>query len=580
MSVFRCHKPRTFRQTQICVNLLLSFLQRLRFLIILAVPVLVVGDAQATEDFSESALNRKLDRLTAKFNEAISKSSTPLDELKARYRDALLQHVRNSKEKGLLKDVIAATDSIKELDDGSVTAGSKSPTVAKLKETYLSEAPIAKAKVRSRISIIRKQYAAALAEIVSDLTKADQIEDAKRVQKMVDKAMGQPVDVTTDGGINDPSDDTATRSAERERLTHYLKLGYHRGAAGVISKILATASLDSKELSRASGLLEQSLANHTLSCLRFGNPSMAANALESYLHNEHSAIDPKTIAKLSAGVGNLKKKGPPLKWTAKDLYIKGDHNWSDQSRGTKINGVLQTGNCANDRKGGWETAKVIVKDGCYIQGGTIRASHGRLEFQGTTQHPVVLHNVRIECDYTAAVVAKNTIFIDCKFTKSGRWTWNGGFSSKWTFEDCLVAKSNFPSLDRKNYGLRFKQTIFYKCSFPDRTLNTNPKSSAKDAYHLSWNQLTDCGYIECSLPPSLIWSNQKASYLDCEIRGGSKFESSKPFEVTLGCSPTTFMRDLKAATSTTKAENLIYAEDLQVIKSLESRLWHLLPKID
>lgn len=576
MNSVQCRNSRTYSQKQICVSLF----QRLRFLIILAVPALVVVGAQASEDLSDSALNRKLDQLTAKFNEAISGPSTPLDELKAQYRDALQQHARISKEKGLLKDVIAATESIKELDDGSVTAGSKSPTVAKLKETYLSEAPIAKAKVRSRISIVRKQYAAALAEIVSDLTKADQIEDAKRVQKMVEKATGQSVDGTTDEGINEPSDDTATRSAERERLAHYLKLGYHRGAAGVISKILTTASLDSKELSRASGLLEQSLANHTLSCLRFENPSMAANALESYLHNEHSVIDPKTVAKLGAGVGDLKKKGPPLKWKAKDLYIKGNHTWSDQSRGTKINGVLQTGNCDNNRKGGWATAKVIVKDGCYIQGGTIRASHGRLEFQGTTQRPVILHNVRIECDYTAAVVAKNTIFIDCKFTKSGSWFWKGGFSSKWTFEDCLVAKSNFANLDRNDYGLRFKQTIFYKCSFPDRTLNTNPKSSAKDAYHLDWNQLSDCGYIECSFPPSLIWNNQQACYLDCEIRGESKLESSKPFEVTLGCSPTTFMRDLKAATSTTTGENLVYAEDLQVIKSLESRWWHLLPKID
>jgi hypothetical protein len=261
-------------------------------------------------------------------------------------------------------------------------------------------------------------------------------------------------------------------------------------------------------------------------------------------------------------------------------FVEGKGIWKDAGHGYFISNTVQTGNCANSRGGPWKTAEIEVAPGTVIEGGTLRASHGKLTFQGTAEKPVIIRNVRLECDYTAAIHATNTLFVDCTFMKTGSWHWNNGFSSKWIFTNCMLVKSNFAGMSRGDYGIQWQQTVFFRCKFPQRNLNNKADKDATGEYKGHWNMMNECIFMESILPPSLVWGCDSPRLIDNEISEISEFYSAKPLKIAMSASPPEFVKALRAATINKGSGMIEYLPLNSTPKPPIRGFWHLLQDLE
>ncbi len=276
---------------------------------------------------------------------------------------------------------------------------------------------------------------------------------------------------------------------------------------------------------------EQALASHVDACIQLGNARMLTDAVALYTDPINTGADPAKRARYEAAAQRAAGKLEPKKLEFPGKFVEGEGTWKDDGAGFTINGVIQLGNGKNNRGGEWKKAQVLIQPGMVLQGGTLRASHGRLEIKGTAERPVILTGVTIECEYTATIAASYAVFIDCKFTKSGGWFYNNGFSSKWELTDCMLVRSNFRNLKKVDYGIKFQRCTFVQCDLPDRSLTEDAAKDNTGLFRHGWNTIVDCQFYDVKLRPSLLWANGRSAYIDCTFTGESTFASSQPLNV-------------------------------------------------
>ncbi len=315
--------------------------------------------------------------------------------------------------------------------------------------------------------------------------------------------------------------------------TQLMERGWHQQAAVHLSSVirgLGSADSNRPALQRQ---LERCLAAAVANAIRFGNVEMIGDAVAAYSQNDVLPKDELKARRYAADLDRIRAGRTPPEIPAAAPFLEGESTWAAHPFTYKLPGTVQIGNCKNNRGGDWKKGTLTIAGGAVVEGGTLRASHGSLVFRGTPDVPVVVKNVAIECDYTANVVAVNTIFLGCSFRKTGNWFWNGGFSSKWEFTECMVADSRFVDLSRGNFGLKMKKVTFVNCAFPDRLLNKDEKKDATLGYRHAWNTFVECDLFGCQFNPSLAWGLQSSSLYDCTVKGEALFSSSKDLQVQL-----------------------------------------------
>ena len=252
---------------------------------------------------------------------------------------------------------------------------------------------------------------------------------------------------------------------------------------------------------------------------------------------------------LSARVARLKSAfappkaaavGPPL--SAADP-LRGDVNWAAAGNAIRVvGGTIQVGNGDKVHGGSFYKAKVRVEPGTRIGGGSIVVSAGTLELAGTAEQPIVLTNVHLTCEYTAAVTATHVVFDHCEIGKGGNVYWNAGYSAKWVLEDCLARDCTFEKWSRIDSGLRLRRSTFVDCTIPTRRLHDYknpdvPLDAAKLLAH-PWNEVVGCDFHHCKIAASATWGMRGCNLFDCSIaRDATNLNSTSDVAVELGFGP-------------------------------------------
>jgi hypothetical protein len=358
--------------------------------------------------------------------------------------------------------------------------------------------------------------------------------------------------------------------------------GWHAQAAAVARTALA----DEKTSSRVRSVLRvrggKLLVYHAQACLDFGVAELSRRWLQDATTATDVQIDTPEMGELKSSLRALPADPPGELLAAAPLG--GDVSWTSQPRGYAIPSPIQVGNSDHNHGGSWLAGKVQVQPGVYIHGGTIRVSGGSIDFKGSPTKPVFLDGVRIECEYTGSVSAQNTVFQNCVFAKTGGFFRNGGYSSKWTFLDCLFQNSNFASLSRMDYGIRIGRCTFSECKLPARNWGYRKTESASDdgakRTRNTWSQLIDCDFYDCPISISALWVTEGCNFYGCSIDGTANFLSRTDLQSEVGVLPSdkTFVQELTAKTTAGGEGHLIYTAAKPFPRLRASPFWKLLDK--
>ena len=110
----------------------------------------------------------------------------PIMDADASYRSKLERIQKTAQDAGNLKSVLAAKQSITELDAGRPPLVSDDAEVAAIQKTYIAQRQKAEAESAKALAKVDQDYLATLKKLVADLTKAGKIEQAMEVQAKVD----------------------------------------------------------------------------------------------------------------------------------------------------------------------------------------------------------------------------------------------------------------------------------------------------------------------------------------------------------------------------------------------------------
>lgn len=158
---------------------------------------------------------------------------------------------------------------------------------------------------------------------------------------------------------------------------------------------------------------------------------------------------------------------------------------------------------------------------------------GHMEISGTPEKPAIFRNVELDQYLGGSVSAHYAVFDNCKFRKMGAYYSRTGLSSKWELDHCLLrGSSTFTSLSHVDYGFSFKNCTFIDVTFPE--IGMPGKEQPVDMMrHLrtQWNQIQDCQFIQCTVPPTVFWCAESSNYLRCRFIPGKPFESDTPIDV-------------------------------------------------
>ncbi len=285
--------------------------------------------------------------------------------------------------------------------------------------------------------------------------------------------------------------------------------GWYAQAAAVAGDTLAVGHLPPAGERDVAAARSAAVAARADACLAFGNRPMAAAAVA----DTAGVVDPATAGRLRAALDRLADGSPPTTGPAAaatgpatrlphgpfadlpdaagpaatgpaaaagatptaavplklDAPAAGHLVWADVASGYTLGGgSVRLGNCANEHGGAWAKADVHVGPGCVLADGTLNPSSGTLGFEGTADRPIVVRHVVVDCDYTAQVSARFTLFEDCTFARTGKWHWNNGPSTKWTLADCLLVGCRFKDLNGFEMGLKVDRCGFVGMPFPPR----------------------------------------------------------------------------------------------------------------
>ena len=182
---------------------------------------------------------------------------------------------------------------------------------------------------------------------------------------------------------------------------------------------------------------------------------------------------------------------------------------------------------------------VAATPGFVLEGGAVYVEHGVLRLEGSPAQPVMLMNVDLSASNRGQVEARYTIFANCKFKKGGGKMWSR-YSSKWEFDNCVLAQSNFDSLEQVNYGIKANNCLFFRCTLPERILtratwaDPHPKETGiAELYQDEWNEVSKCHFVECGIAPSFVWATDKCDFNVCRVEGTGSFASTDSLRVIL-----------------------------------------------
>jgi hypothetical protein len=228
----------------------------------------------------------------------------------------------------------------------------------------------------------------------------------------------------------------------------------------------------------------------------------------------------------------------PEAWTG-PAQVNGDVAWTENPHGWSLAGkTVQIGNSVSNHGGTSFAGRVIAEPGFCLTGGTLRISAGTIEFHGTPEKPLLLKNVQIECEFTGAVKAENTIFDGCILKKAGGSFSNDGYSSKWELTGCVLYRSGFPYLGRMDYGIKFRACDFYECVLPQRHWGYQNREKPGDdgpaVVRNEWSTVDDCSFYRCKIAASVIWASTQCDFAQCEVPEAEDFASRTDLDVDLG----------------------------------------------
>src|SRR5690606_31790698 len=233
-------------------------------------------------------------------------------------------------------------------------------------------------------------------------------------------------------------------------------------------------------------------------------------------------------------------------------------------------------------RGESKRADITVAPGRVISDGTIRVWNGHLRLQGATNRRNVLKNARFECTHFAVLHVNTLIFIECTLSKTGNRFMVSGFSSKWESTDSLLVRSNFNSLNQRNYGIKLQRCTFVQCDLPDRSMTEDATKDNPGLFRHGWNTITDCQFYDSTLHPSLLWANGQSAFIDCRFGGESTYASTQPLRVQLFtvADNSGFAAEAVARTVAKGAGNVEYhATVIDPSRLKVSPLWRLVPAL-
>jgi hypothetical protein len=262
------------------------------------------------------------------------------------------------------------------------------------------------------------------------------------------------------------------------------------------------------------------------------------------------------LAGLQRKVESSRKGGPP-----KDIQYKDHILETVEWKAAKGEVVHPAGNIVvglfprSSDKG--ESGAINVPAGFFLEGGEIFLEKGALRLQGTATEPVILKDVDLSAQSGDGVQARFTIFVNCKFSKRGGVI-GERYTCKWTFNNCIIAMSNFRDLAQVDYGIKLTDCVFLGCTMPKRLLerktwaHPNPTETGIAAlYQDDWNQVTRCHFVDCVMAPSFVWATKTCDFTNCRIQGTDAFASTDSLAVQLHASPRDrqFLEQLTAGTT-------------------------------
>lgn len=164
-----------------------------------------------------------------------------------------------------------------------------------------------------------------------------------------------------------------------------------------------------------------------------------------------------------------------------------------------------------------------------------------------------------------SVKAKHVVFDDCTFYKAPGGFWTNGYTSQWTFEDCLARNSNFDKLYRIDYGVRLRRSTFVDCVIPSRRIvdfkdDKAEVDAAKQARH-DWSEVADCEFHRCRVSTSTTWYMQRCNLFGCSITDVAAIAANTDLAVELGLGPADAdaLEDLRSKTTVTGPGKITYA---------------------
>ncbi len=221
------------------------------------------------------------------------------------------------------------------------------------------------------------------------------------------------------------------------------------------------------------------------------------------------------------------------------LNIEKDYAFTDTSRPYVLNGTYAV------KENIRHAIEIKVAPGVEIRGGDIYLNKdGEFAIEGTPEKPAVLRGVTIRQNLNPhGLKAKWAVFDRCQFEKRGAWF--SYYSSKWVADSCLFYKSAFPSLKGTDFGIQFTHCAFVSMRFPEiahRRLKDKPFDHMK-LLRSKWNTISSCQFVDCAVPPTVMWCAEGSNFMGCTFISGESFESEVPTDTvayvadTLGTPP-------------------------------------------
>jgi hypothetical protein len=234
----------------------------------------------------------------------------------------------------------------------------------------------------------------------------------------------------------------------------------------------------------------------------------------SAAHTVHLRVDPSLIRAKRVEIEKASTRPMPES-------LKGDVRITGSSVPYSFEGTIKV----------TDPATITVGAGAEIRGGTIDLGrNGHIVAAGEKGRPVIFRHVTFAQDLSASLKADGAIFEDCEFKKSGGWF--ATYSSKWMFTSCVLKGCKFDGLTEVDYGFQIKECAFISMEFPEIKHPHKGEFNHATALHGEWNKIVNCTFVDCAVPPTVVWCAESSNYYECKFLPGEAFESGHPYNIS------------------------------------------------